>query len=90
VVVLGRPGWTDKLEERLKYRTPDPLKFFFAREDLQEVSSTEIRKILKKEGDLYGLMVPEAANYLKNVYKKFDKKKRYWATLTTVWYAPNK
>jgi len=72
VVVLGRPGWTEKLKERLESRPPNPKLFFFAPEDLQEVSSTEIRRRLKIEGELYELMAPEAADYLKNVYKKFD------------------
>jgi len=73
VLVLGRPSWREKLQERLKDRPPEPGMFFFADEDLKDVSSTEIRKRLKTEGELYELMAPEAADYLKNVYKKFEK-----------------
>lgn len=51
----------------MKERPPNPEKFILVPGDLQEVSSTEIRKRLKNNGDLYELMVPEAADYLKTL-----------------------
>jgi len=71
VIILGRPGYTSRLMQS-NIKTTDQRLSHLVPGDLLEVSSTEIRKRLKNDGDLNELMAPEAAHYLKTVYKEFE------------------
>jgi len=49
MVCLGRPQYTEKVKQALTKEEPNPKEFFFIEEELQEVSSTEVRQAMKSQ-----------------------------------------
>eukprot|EP00026_Physarum_polycephalum_P015006 Phypoly_transcript_15583.p1 GENE.Phypoly_transcript_15583~~Phypoly_transcript_15583.p1 ORF type:complete len:247 (+),score=59.62 Phypoly_transcript_15583:80-820(+) len=68
-VIVGRQEYTKQLMAAKKGYKVDENKFFLVTEELQAISSTQIRKMLKTGGNLESLMHPAAAQYLRENVK---------------------